>query len=789
MEVKNYWVRIFILITYFILVFIVSRILDLVLWYHHGYLPNDLVDPIVLNVRQLKLLLDSRGISYTGVLEKQQLVELLNDSAHVVKSEVDELSIFSNNTERLNSHPPPSSLFTGGSHFNEKVEDTKDSVWLVQVMPASKKRHEPLLDDYSWRYLKHHLAPFAIQTGVFDCALDRELCIRRNWLEPILLLALPRGNRPKDHVIIRTSNTPKIHMIIKWVKEQLSIRVNKISSLSQLEDEWMSTTKSDDNVKVVLFSHLIHTPLFFAALSIKFTGRIKFGIFSLKKDEDSNNTPSIPQSSSSNSTSVRKYLSRHHKISTLPTYLIITPETKHVYGKLPAEHYNLFHMNLFLKLIVPEMNDVFIVALVLTNMLAVIDICQMQGCTGWLYLIRGGFLITTYNLFLFLLSLVLYNMSWPTLPVTHLISILRHLNCSPLGAMLRADLLCLYHHPVVFVMSFVLYGFLSRKIFRCHSAWYWDVFPLGNSFIVNSLFRPSDTAGPSRHLSSDVTFDLRFEQLVITRSPRVFNVPNLWLQASPRVDYISDLPVFEYRGWRPCPHKEMKLLVSVMDGEDPRCLGNRPESKRDVDSVSRHEDKRSSASISQTTTIHTTYSNVDTDTMSESEDTTHSTSFSVDTIPSRNHAAIHSISHRATHVHTTSSNVDTDTMSESEDTNHRPSPGVGNMRSSNRDTHGTSSAEAVQPISSNENDSHGVDNRNTHVDIGSDVCDYLECRLIRVQDCAICLESYELRTVLLALPCAHHFHKTCVLSWLRRGHSQCPVCRWPAYKHKYEFTY
>lgn len=80
MEVKNYWVRIFILITYFIVVFIVSRILDLVLWYHHGYLPNDLVDPIVLNVRQLKLLLDSRGISYTGVLEKQQLVELLNDS-------------------------------------------------------------------------------------------------------------------------------------------------------------------------------------------------------------------------------------------------------------------------------------------------------------------------------------------------------------------------------------------------------------------------------------------------------------------------------------------------------------------------------------------------------------------------------------------------------------------------------------------------------------------------------------------------------------------------------------
>lgn len=123
---------------------------------------------------------------------------------------------------------------------------------------------------------------------------------------------------------------------------------------------------------------MLFRPIIDNSTSFLLPGRIKFGIFSLKKDEDSNNTPSIPQSSSSNSTSVRKYLSRHHKISTLPTYLIITPETKHVYGKLPAEHYNLFHMNLFLKLIVPEMNDVFIVALVLTNMLAVIDICQVR---------------------------------------------------------------------------------------------------------------------------------------------------------------------------------------------------------------------------------------------------------------------------------------------------------------------------------------------------------------------------------------------------------------------------
>lgn len=57
-----------------------------------------------------------------------------------------------------------------------KVEDTKDSVWLVQVVPASGLG-EPLLDDYRWQVVRHYLAPFAIQTGLFDCRLDRRFLL------------------------------------------------------------------------------------------------------------------------------------------------------------------------------------------------------------------------------------------------------------------------------------------------------------------------------------------------------------------------------------------------------------------------------------------------------------------------------------------------------------------------------------------------------------------------------------------------------------------------------------
>ena len=61
--------------------------------------------------------------------------------------------------------------FTCGSHFYEEVEDTKDSVWLVQVIPS--ERPSLLLDDYNWKQVIAQLKPFGIRTGVLNCHLDK----------------------------------------------------------------------------------------------------------------------------------------------------------------------------------------------------------------------------------------------------------------------------------------------------------------------------------------------------------------------------------------------------------------------------------------------------------------------------------------------------------------------------------------------------------------------------------------------------------------------------------------
>lgn len=87
--------------------------------------------------------------------------------ADVTAAEIVELN--SREQEKLSSSE--SFEFTGSAHFYELVEDTKDSVWLVQVIPAGEDF--PLLDDYSWKLIQSHLTPFSVRTGIFNCNYGR----------------------------------------------------------------------------------------------------------------------------------------------------------------------------------------------------------------------------------------------------------------------------------------------------------------------------------------------------------------------------------------------------------------------------------------------------------------------------------------------------------------------------------------------------------------------------------------------------------------------------------------
>lgn len=74
------WLHFLLLLLYLFLVFVIFRLMDMCIWYQHGISSTHVVDPLMLSVRQLKQLLEIRGISYTGYVEKKELAELVEAS-------------------------------------------------------------------------------------------------------------------------------------------------------------------------------------------------------------------------------------------------------------------------------------------------------------------------------------------------------------------------------------------------------------------------------------------------------------------------------------------------------------------------------------------------------------------------------------------------------------------------------------------------------------------------------------------------------------------------------------
>ncbi|KAK9509479.1 hypothetical protein O3M35_006789 [Rhynocoris fuscipes] len=542
---RSAWVAIALLLTYLILVFLAFRFFDIILWYQNGVSSTEIVNPLFLSVRQLKQFLEVRGVSYTGYVEKQELIHLVEASADVLRDEVEELGERNVKEKERLSSTPVASHFTGAAHFYEQVEDTKDSVWLLQVVPSSMS--EPLLDDYTWTVVRNMVAPFAIRTGIFNCRLDHRLCSTKGWTQPLLLLAMPRGTKPKDKVIMRVCHLTKPNAILEWLSEQLSVRVKKISNYEDLEREWLQSANnktstrleaSNNNlgVKVLLLTHLLHPPLFLAALSIKFTGRITFGIFTVKK-EDAN------------------------KIGKVPKYLIITPDKTIVYGRRKLEHFNFKSMNAFLRAIQPELNDFFVCSLVLINMLAVFYFLQVCRSDCWWRLVATSLCtVILFNLLLFTLWLVLIAaLRWPLTAsiYNYCIYTVRVISLSETGSLIRSDWIRLLKSYWIFICSVFAFGIFARHNVPANrnesgSSW-WE---------IDCLF----SSRPQAQLLSTIA-GLDAETGVLIE--RLAN-PALWLEPSLSHQYATLLPVHRYR---PAQRKLIKkdspeALQTVMDTDD-----------------------------------------------------------------------------------------------------------------------------------------------------------------------------------------------------------------------------
>ena len=183
------WRKIVFAITYMAFVFLISRIADVVIKSYEltsiSLLPVRVVlDPAILSVKNLKAILENRGISYGGVVEKKELHSLIHASGDI---SAEELQISSQEHDAA----PEISELTSGSHFFEVVEDTKDSAWIVIVVPliSGIMALNRVADE--WKEVVRQTSKFGIRSARFDCSLDPGFCESRNWTSARLLLAVP----------------------------------------------------------------------------------------------------------------------------------------------------------------------------------------------------------------------------------------------------------------------------------------------------------------------------------------------------------------------------------------------------------------------------------------------------------------------------------------------------------------------------------------------------------------------------------------------------------------------
>lgn len=74
------WLKLFFLLLYFSVLFVLARLVEAVVWYETGTFATQLVDPVSLSYRRLKTILECRGLGHSGLAEKKEVSELVEKS-------------------------------------------------------------------------------------------------------------------------------------------------------------------------------------------------------------------------------------------------------------------------------------------------------------------------------------------------------------------------------------------------------------------------------------------------------------------------------------------------------------------------------------------------------------------------------------------------------------------------------------------------------------------------------------------------------------------------------------
>jgi len=524
--------RLFVLLlSYFFLVFLVARVFEISSsWLKAGCLASQLLNPFTLSVRKLKSILEQRGVSYAGIVEKKELVELVEACGAATEAEGCSVGIESSADD---SEEGDDLNFTGASHFFEEVEDTKAGTWLVDVIPQGQSS---LLRSKQWSSLKRRIARFGIRIGTFSCENDPILCIKYGWHKPSLVISMPQGNQPKGNVILKTYDSrPSVELIFQWIKREVSSKLVIFNTANEFTDTFEAKMK-ENRIYVVLFSTLSEPPMYLGSLSVHFTGRVRFGHVRISDWK------------------TETHILKKYNIDNFPSLMVFTPEGNLTYGYRKGEWIKYGSLELFLKTIHPEVNDVFVTILLIVNM----------SCFMELFLTNGGilkrivhliWLLTFYNTSLIILCLpvvTIFQLPFLSPLLDFALKCCRSIMTSDAAAVVRDYTVLGLQHRALICGGYAIYGMLVRWIRRKFNGYFGfedennnvlsirDWFSQDLHYLTNVVQNFPSLRQPQFDYSASGLED-GFELLI-----RRLAVPELWLRPVIPTEYINNLPVWKF---------------------------------------------------------------------------------------------------------------------------------------------------------------------------------------------------------------------------------------------------
>ena len=508
---------------------------------------------------------------------------------------------------------------------------------------------------------------------------------------------------------------------------------------------------SEVKIKVILFSRMTIQPMFFSVLSVKFTGRAKFGTVNVNTKEGKN-------------------ILNRLRLGYLPIYMVLTPEGNYTFGTHKGEYLNYYSMALYLKTLHPEVNDLFLLSLILVNVACWFELVTTHGN---LFCRIGNTLwcIVKWNCILILLWLPilgLFQLPYMNLLLNYVLKVLRLLSTTHVSASLRLDWLwILSGHLVFLVTTFILY---MASVGLLHY-WYggdddeadfvnnnnYDWWNFNWDGYMNHLFRPMATLTRpmgTQNMDLEVGMELLIERLA---------VPNFWLRPMISSDYLKELPVWRYTG-----HAVDSDICS--DTEYTKSDGEEATTSSFLDGPSR------SLSLDSIRKLPDIFTCEKCRALQKEKENMHKSQEELEQERAENVSVCAKFLMDGDYKCSCTCHKGSPKKSKHSSRNPNRSPAKIRARSLSPEHIGAMNSRDIGQGQCEGYRGSGYD--------AEELSAHWPPGILPTSDCVICLESYKNNVTLCGLPCGHSFHQQCIMGWLSRDNHCCPVCRWPTYKAK-----